>query len=294
MKNLKDFILSHNSKYKFKILEIENISREKLLLFKKFNKLDLDYFKKLCSSIDKNRLANFIFFLRILDFRLWEFPKNWQNSKKNEFYGLFQRVKNLINQDYNKIDFKKFKVIISPLENLSLTKLRFKLFKQSLVWLNKYYFGNFNNYFEENKQPLIFCQKLFQLKKFCDYTNELYFLKPNQLLYFEYILAFNLEKKFKEELEELTVFADYKLPQLFLNLEIIKLNENYLNKIKQGKIIKDKSVMANELRWASIILGEEISIKLKLPSYQVDNLLWNMANKIKLKIPPPKIKTIFY
>lgn len=108
------------------------------------------------------------------------------------------------------------------------------------------------------------------------------------------ILAKNLTKKYENELSELTVFADYKLPQLFLNFNLIVPSKIYFQKIKKRKIIKSKSLFEIELRMATIILGEEISQKIKIPSYKLDTILWSIANKIKMKIPEPLVKTIYY
>ncbi|GIW67036.1 MAG: hypothetical protein KatS3mg095_0934 [Candidatus Parcubacteria bacterium] len=290
---LKNFILDKNKNYNFKLLKINEITENFLKLLKK-GKTDFNKFQQYLKDIDNNKKSNFIFFLRVLDFRLWEFPKNWQFDNEKGFYGLILRMKKLFNFDFNKINFITFKKLISPKESDNLAKIRYKIFKQSLGWLNKNYDGDFKNYFEEHKKPLDFCLNLFQLKKFQDYYQNFYFLKPNQLLYLELIIGNKLEKKFKNELEELTIFTDYKLPQLFINFNLINLPKNILDKIKNGKIIKTQSILENELRWASIIVGEDLSKKTNLPSYLVDNLIWNLSHKVKFKIPYPKVKTIFY
>jgi hypothetical protein len=135
---------------------------------------------------------------------------------------------------------------------------------------------------------------LLELEKYRDFYKSLYFLKPNQLLYLEYILANNLFKKYKDELETLTIFADYKIQQIFLNLGLIKLPKKYLTRILKEQPLRKFSTLENELRLASILFGEMISQQLKIPAYRVDNILWWISHKIKLEIPIPKTKTIFY
>jgi hypothetical protein len=277
---------------------MREIDKEFLNLFQKHSKnvsSDKKFLKKL-EKINKKDLANFIFLLRAIDFRLWEFRKNWQYKDEKGFFGLMGRTIDLfkiINQDYERISFSIFKKIISPKEKLHLAKLRYKIFKDCLDWL-KNYDGNFDNYFEENKNAYDFCFNLFVLEKFGDYYKNFYFLKPNQLLYLEYILAKGLMKKYEDELETLTIFADYKIPQFFINFGLIEIPEMHLRKLKEGKIIKKFSLFENELRLSSILLGEELSKKLKMPSYKIDDILWSFSRKIKLKIPAPKVKTIFY
>jgi len=296
--SLKDFILKNISNYQFKIVKINEVGNNFLNLLKTNVKEDKKFLKKL-RKLNRKVLANFIFLLRAIDFRLWEFPQNWIYKNEGGFFGLLERMVvlfkiiegNSTSKSLN--NFTTFKKIISPKESLGLSKLRYKIFQDCLSWLKKYDY-NFDNYFEENENALDFCLNLFDLEKFRDYHNNIYFLKPNQLLYFEYILAKGLEKNYKNQLETLTIFADYKIPQFFINFGLIKFGPKYLTKIKENKIIKKFSLLENELRMASILLGEKLNKKLKIPSYKVDNILWALSNKIKFKIPFPKVKTIFY
>lgn len=295
-KNIKQFILKKNKNYKFKIIKIGEIDYKFINIIRKNIKnyeADEKFIGKL-KKIDEKLLGNFMFFVRSLDFRLWEFSENWEYKGGRGFFGLMKRMIDLFKRsDYEKINFEIFRKIISPKESLNLAKLRFKIFKTNLRWLQKYD-RNFDNYFEENKNAFDFCLNLFELEKYRDFYKNFYFLKPNQLLYLEYILGKNLIKKFEDELETLTIFADYKIPQIFINFGLIELPQKYLKKIKEGEIIRKFSLLENELRFASILLGEEISRRLKIPAYRVDNILWWLSNKIKLKIPTPKVKTIFY
>ena len=292
---LKGFIIEKLKDYKFKLVKINEPSSEFLNLIKNHKSSSNHKFKEKLKKIRENDLANFIFLLRVLDFRLWEFKENWKYRDEVDFWGLMERLIDLIKiENLLNINFTTFKKIISPKESLTLAKLRYRIFKNSLNWLYKNYDGDFLNYFEENKKPLDFCLNLLKLEKFQDYYNNIYFLKPNQLLYLEFIISKNLLKKFESELNELTIFADYKLVQTFLNFGIIYLPKKYLEKIKRGKIIKKQSILENELRAGAIFVGEILVQKLKLPSYLIDNLIWDLSHKIKLKIPHPKVKTIFY
>jgi len=296
---IKEFILSKSSDYKTKIVTIQEHSVDILNLIRENlkNYEANDKFLSKIKKIDKKQRSNFVFILRSLDFRLWEFPENWRYKGEKGFWGLAERVIDLfkfISLSNKNLTFPLFKKIISPKEKLSLAKLRFKIFKSTLGWLKKKYNGSFDNYFEENKNAYEFCFNLLELEKYRDFYKSLYFLKPNQLLYLEYILANNLFKKYKDELETLTIFADYKIQQIFLNLGLIKLPKKYLTRILKEQPLRKFSTLENELRLASILLGEMISQQLKIPTYRVDNILWWISHKIKLEIPAPKVKTIFY
>jgi hypothetical protein len=291
--------LKKSSGYKTKIVTIQEPSVDILNLIRKNlkNYETDDKFLNKIKKIDKKQRSNFVFILRSLDFKLWEFPKNWRYKGEKGFWGLAERVIDLIkfiSLSNKNLTFPIFKKIVSPKEGLALAKFRFKIFKFTLGWLNKKYNGSFDNYFEENKNAYEFCLNLLELEKYRDFYKNLYFLKPNQLLYFEYILANNLFKKYKDELETLTIFVDYKIQQIFLNFDLIKLPKKYLTKILKEQPLRKFSTLENELRLASILLGEMISQQLKIPAYRVDNILWWISHKIKLEIPAPKVKTIFY
>jgi len=295
-KNIKNYILEKNENYRFKIVKIGEIDKKFINLIRKNiknNAAEEKFLEKL-KKIDKKILGNFVFLLKSIDFRIWEFPENWKFKSESGFFGLMERMIELIKiTSFKNIKFSNFRKAISPKEGLSLAKLRYKIFKLSLSKIRKYD-GNFDNYFEENNKAFDFCFNLFDLEKYKDFYKNFYFLKPNQLLYLEYVLAKGFKNKYSDELENLTIFADYKIPQIFINFGLIKIPSKYLKKIKEGGIIKKFSLFENELRFASILLGEEISRKLEIPSYKVDNILWWFSNKIKLKIPAPKVKTIFY
>ncbi len=290
MKNLKNFILKSIKEIDFKLIEIKDPNKEFLNLIKKSKPGTGKKFNELIKDLKPKEKANLVFLTRILDFKLWAFPQNW---KKEGYFDLLSKMKKLLKISYEKIDFKIFKKIISPKENKNLAQQRFRLFKEGVTFL-KAYDHDFNNYFEEFKKPKDFCFNLMKLRKFKDYYQNFYFLKPNQLLYYEYILAFHKVKQFEKELSELTIFADYKIPQILMHFDLIKPKEKLLQKLKNKIIFKNHAREEIELRTASIMLGEKISEKTKMPSYLIDNLLWELSHKIKLKYPPILVETIFY
>lgn len=291
MNSLKNLIINSLSKINFKYLKIIEPDKKFLnLLRKEIKKCRKNKYYFKIDGLHYNDLPNFIFFSRVLDFRLWEFPKNWCFKNKKGYWGLIERLKILFKQNIKKIKFKDFRKIISPKENFNLAKLRFKLFKSCLNWLDQKYNFYFENYFEENKEPYIFVKKLIILEKFRDFINNFYFFKPNQLLYFEYILGTNRFKNFKDELTQLTVFADLDLFSVLNNFKILELKDKNLF---YNKTIRKNSIKEIEIRGGAILACEFIRDLLKTNnSYEIDNALWNLGKKIKLK--KLKIKSIFY
>lgn len=296
---LKNIILNSLSGVSFKSVRInEKLPPEflKLIIGEIKNLRKNNYFFEI-DGIPKQQIANFVFLLRTLDFRLWEYPENWLKAGQRGFSGLMNRLKTLFQADFLKIRFQDFKKIISPYEDIKLAGLRFKIFKQSLDWLEKWD-GDFRNYFLAHRKPTDFVFNLFSLAKFKDYVGRkpiIYFLKPNQLLYAEYILAFKDYKKYADELTQLTVFSDYVLPQILMHFNVLKLTPPAIRIINQKKLIKKNSNLEIELRAATILAGEMIRKKLKIGnSYEIDFALWNLKSKIKSRFNHFRNKTIFY
>ncbi|MGC8981555.1 MAG: hypothetical protein ACP5JU_01220, partial [Minisyncoccia bacterium] len=75
MKRLKKLILDSLKNIDFKYLEIREPNEKILnLIWKEIKLLRKNNYNFSISGIEEKDLGNFIFILRILDFRLWEFP----------------------------------------------------------------------------------------------------------------------------------------------------------------------------------------------------------------------------
>lgn len=295
--SLKNFIFNKAKDYQFSVVKINYPDKQVFKLVKKsenYLKESNQKFIQKVQKIDKNRRNNFVFILRNLDFQLWQFPQNWRHRKEKSFFGLTERLIDLFQiENLEKITFSQFQKIISPKESKALAQKRYQKFKSAIMFL-KEYDNDFTNYLMTNLKPKNFCLNLFSLKSFQDYDKNLYFLKPNQLLYYEILLNDKTKQNLKEYLNELTIFADDCVMNAFLNLNLISLPKYFLDKIKNKKPIRSKTKLENELRFASIILGEIISEKLQIPSYKLDTILWTIGLKNNFKIPKPRVLTIFY
>lgn len=99
-------------------------------------------------------------------------------------------------------------------------------------------------------------------------------------------------------IENLTVMADYRLPQVMYNFGAIKLSENLYDKLTKQEIIESGSPEELALRAASVVIGEKLSKILGINEGEVDTLLWNLAQKMskqnKLIIPHMLVATDKY
>ena len=102
------------------------------------------------------------------------------------------------------------------------------------------------------------------------------------------------------DMENLTCFADYKLPQVLRQLGILDytsfLEQNIDRKIllKQGSP-EEVEIRANTI-WAVDLIRQELEVKGKgLKAYEIDWILWNMGQGKGFKVRPyHRTLTIFY
>lgn len=136
---------------------------------------------------------------------------------------------------------------------------------------------------------------------------EVYFYKRAQLLAHDlYLLYKYYEKNAKElidkfpylrllnfkNIKDLTIFADYKLPQLLEYKKIINYTDDLRNEIKQGVIIsKEKEI---EIRSATIVACEKIAKKIGINEALLDNILWNIAKNTEFNLPYHRVISIYY
>lgn len=101
-------------------------------------------------------------------------------------------------------------------------------------------------------------------------------------------------------LDKLTAFADYKIPQILRNLEIIEYSLPLSSKIDSFELIKSGSREEIEIRaatvWAVEFIKKELQKKFDfVTASHVDNILWNMSQtKTKGEKPYHRTLTIAY
>jgi hypothetical protein len=243
---------------------------------------------------DRKEKANFLFILNSIDFSLWCYPENWKYLGRKGYSGLQKRFY-IFFQEFGlkKVDFKNFKKIISPKEDKSLSFLRYKIYLQTLNWLNQNYQGNFLNFLKKyGSSPEKFVFTLTQLPQYNDIVTKynIYFYKKAQLLYWEMYL-YNLLKD-KEKISHLTIFPDYRVVSFLNYLGIINYKKELFDKINRGFEIKSGSRQEVELRAAAVLAGEWLAKKLNKLEAELDFILWNLGRKKNLKFH--KTRTIFY
>jgi hypothetical protein len=101
--------------------------------------------------------------------------------------------------------------------------------------------------------------------------------------------------------EALTMFADYRVPQILLDLGIMEYDQNLEKRILEKEEITPNSLEEIELRANTIISVEMIKNAIneeqgkKIYSLEVDYVLWNVGEERRKELKPHhRTLTIFY
>ena len=100
-------------------------------------------------------------------------------------------------------------------------------------------------------------------------------------------------------LNNLTGCADYALPRLLLENEILIYNEDLLKTIMDKNLIPHNSLMEIEIRANTLYVIESIkqilaSRNININSIELDNIIWRMRTNYNHKIPVHRTLTICY
>jgi hypothetical protein len=165
------------------------------------------------------------------------------------------------------------------------------------------YDGEFVNLIEEsNKDIFILVNLVLQsFKSFRDSSNYLgkkvFFYKRAQIVASDisYLCKYDKRAKLKN-LDGLTAFADYKLPQVLREYGIMMYSDNLSQKVDNYSIIPAGSSQEVEIRAATVWSVELIRQAIgKYHSPQIDNAIWLISqNQSNLKKPYHRTYTIYY
>ena len=149
------------------------------------------------------------------------------------------------------------------------------------VKLVKLVFENFPSFYDVttfNNQPVYFFKRAQIIAE--DIT---YFKKQDQRA--------NLKN-----LNQLTAFANYKIPQILRAFDVIQYHPDLATKIDNEQTIKKDSPEEIEIR-AATIWGVELlrqALKGKYSAIEIDNTLWVMSQDSASLPPYHRTRTIFY
>lgn len=125
---------------------------------------------------------------------------------------------------------------------------------------------------------------------------DIYFLKRAQICSQDFSYFEQKNKKFHiKNIDVLSAFADYKIPQILRKYGIISYSKNLADRIDNYVLIPSGSREEIEIRSATIWVVELIKQKLeKYTSADIDNALWLISQNQKNIKPYHRTYTIYY
>ncbi|HUN80363.1 MAG TPA: queuosine salvage family protein, partial [Phycisphaerae bacterium] len=133
-----------------------------------------------------------------------------------------------------------------------------------------------------------------------------YFMKRAQICALDLAMAFQThDHPPLAGLEELTAFADYRVPQALRHLGILTLTNELAQKIDSDQEIEAESEAEIELRAATIHAVERMKAALagsrsafsgggKVPAWQIDWYLWALSHRPEIQEKHHRTRTVYY
>ncbi|XP_034104866.1 queuosine salvage protein [Drosophila albomicans] len=275
--------------------------------------------------------ANWIFIVDTLNFCFWT-PHNYTKYKVNEYTGYFalcaainRAMKDGLDitnpEFYAKIDLATLEKIFRPDDattQIPLLEKRLECLHQVGECLLTKWQGRFENVVKEANNSAV---KLLQLivDEFSCFRDQAEFagervsiLKRAQILVGDLWSCYCGEGLgYFEDIEKVTMFADYRVPQVLVHFGSLEYTPELLELLKKDTILQNGDAMEVEIRGASIYIIEEVKdavlaiLKEKHPevdtrsvnSILIDQYLWDYRREHAAEleyIPFHKVLSIYY
>ncbi|KPJ54871.1 hypothetical protein AMJ47_02245 [Parcubacteria bacterium DG_72] len=221
---------------------------------------------------------------------------DYKGKKYNGYFALSLALKGFFEKNpekanlvyFSNISQREFNSILQGGENLQFLPKRWFIVRQVSREIIKKYNSCKNLLNSTNNKLSNLVSKIEKLPYFKDP-----FLKRAQILASDIYGAGLAEF---DDLDYLTAFADYKVPQILNHLGILEYSKSLDNKINNKILIAQGSKQEKEIRasniWAVELLKKQLNNKFY--SFEIDWILWNQAQGIEFSKPYHLTKTIKY
>jgi hypothetical protein len=133
------------------------------------------------------------------------------------------------------------------------------------------------------------------------YGTRIYFYKRAQIFAADLYAAFGgKEWGYFKDIDYLTAFADYKLPQVLRHVGVLQYSTSLEQKVDNGIFLEAGSPEEIEIRantiWVVELMRQELTqMGKKLRAFEIDWILWNLSQQSQFKTKPyHKTVTIYY
>jgi hypothetical protein len=270
---------------------------------------------------DSHKTVAYLLVLDSINFCFW--PKQeadkWEVQYKSEtlsgYYALAASLKNAIESEIPITDahylaeltLSTLKQVLGGKGELQLMEERVRILNELGDFLVKEFNGAAHRLVENAENSALKLVKLLvqNLPSFRDeadyYGTRIYFYKRAQIFAADIYASFAGKDwgSFKD-MDKLTAFADYKLPQVLRHVGVLQYSSALEHTVDNGILLEAGSPEEIEIRantiWAvELILQELTQMGKKLRAFEIDWILWNLGQQKKFKAQPyHKTVTIYY
>jgi len=268
-----------------------------------------------------HKTVAYLLVLDSINFCFWPKPgaDKWEVQYKSEtlsgYYALAASLKKALDSgvqitraDYlAELTLDKLKKILSGNGELQLMEARAHILNELGEFLIKKYNGEANRLVEsaENSALNLVGLLVENLPSFNDkaeyYGKKIYFYKRAQIFAADLYGAFASKAwgNFKD-IDTLTAFADYKLPQVLRHVGILRYERALEHEVDNGIFLEAGSPEEIEIRantiWAVELIRQELTkMGKELRAFEIDWILWNLGQQREFKAQPyHKTVTTFY
>jgi hypothetical protein len=268
-----------------------------------------------------HKTVAYLLVLDSINFCFWPKPgaDKWEVQYKSEtlsgYYALAASLKKAIESGtpitdahyLAELSFGTLKQVLGGGGDLQLMEERVRILNELGSFLTKEYDGEAHSLVEAAGNSALKLVELLveKLPSFRDvaeyYGTKIYFYKRAQIFAADLYGSFaGKEWGFFKDMNNLTAFADYKLPQVLRHVGILQYSPSLEHKVDNGILIEAGSPEEIEIRantiWAVELIRQELTqMGKKLRAFEIDWILWNLGQQREFKAKPyHKTVTTFY
>jgi len=276
-----------------KNLEFITINPDKLSEFGKKLKIQIDDGSLLTSDQfgEYKDSSQHIFLLDVVNFCFWagegedkwrvKYPEDkiidgWEALVVCFDRALEEKIPLLEAKFLEKMTLDQVKHVFRSCNNaeIPLLKERLEFLQEAGSVLSSRFAGEFDNLIKEGNSDAVQIVKLI-IKNFPSF-NDVGFYKRAQICAYDLSLLPDMNIK---NVEQLTIFADYKLPQILRALGVLEYKKSLAEKIDNYVLIDKNSREEREIRAVTIWVGELLAKRLDTMPVVIDNAIWYLTQK---------------
>jgi hypothetical protein len=243
----------------------------------------------------------------------WEIE--YQSEKFSGYFALAASLKKalesgvpLTNAQYlAKLSLKEFKNILGGTGDLQLLEFRVRSLNELGQMLMREYQGKAYALVESTEQSALklirlVAEKLPSFRDKAEYQGKKVFFYKRAQLFAADLCGASQGKEwgFFHDIDLLTAFADYKLPQVLRHVEVLRYEKALAQKVDHHTLLDAGSPEEVEIRantiWAVELIRQELLVQGKnLKAMEIDWILWNLGQQEDYrKHPYHRTLTVFY